>query len=227
MYGVGFNYMRQLQAADGYVTVYTNPRGSTGYGEGFANAIMNQYPGPADFQDLMAGVDEVLKKGYIDEDRMFVWGCSGGGVLTSWVVSHTDRFKAAAALCPVVNWISFTGQVDMNIFIENRMFSSKYWDDPTDWLEHSPIMHVNKVKTPTLLMTGMLDMRTPLPQAQEFYAALKVLGVPTKLIMMQDEYHGTSSKPSNFMRTFLIVKKWFEEFGPPPGRGVHKVVPQK
>ncbi len=219
MYNVGFNYMRQLQAADGYITVYSNPRGSIGYGEEFANAIDNVYPGRRDFEDLMASVDAAIAKGYVDTDRMYVWGCSGGGVLTSWTVSHTDRFKAAAALCPVINWISFTGQADIVAWAFKR-FDGYFWDDPTKWLEHSPIMHVRNVKTPTLLMTGDLDLRTPIAQAEEFYAALKILGVPTKLVIMHQEYHGTTSKPSNFMRTFLIVKKWFEEFGGPVSEDV-------
>ncbi|MCK5575186.1 MAG: S9 family peptidase, partial [Sphingomonadales bacterium] len=212
MYDVRFRYDMQENAAKGYVTLYTNPRGSTGYGADFANAIDNAYPGRADFDDLMTGVDDVLSRGYIDQQRMYVTGCSGGGVLTSWVVSHTDRFKAAAALCPVINWISFAGTADIIGWAYNR-FDGYFWDDPTKWLEHSPLMHVNKVKTPTLLMTGLKDLRTPIDQAEEFYTALKMLGVPTKLVGVHGEYHGTSSIPSNFIRTQLILRKWFEEHG--------------
>jgi hypothetical protein len=111
MYNVGFNFGWQEHAANGYVVLYTNPRGSSGYGSAFGNAIKNAYPGK-DYDDLMAGVDEVVSRGYVDEQNMFVYGCSGGGVLTSWVVGHTDRFAAASANCPVTNWLSFVGTTD-------------------------------------------------------------------------------------------------------------------
>ena len=114
MYGVNFNFMWQALAAKGYVVVYTNPRGSVGYGSEFANAIDNRYPGRRDFDDLMAGVDVITSRGYIDENQMYVAGCSGGGVLTTWVVGNTDRFAAAAALCPVINWISFAGTAELS-----------------------------------------------------------------------------------------------------------------
>ncbi|MEL7239859.1 MAG: S9 family peptidase, partial [Planctomycetota bacterium] len=165
MYGVNFQFRFQEFAAKGYVVLYTNPRGSTGYGAEFANAIDNAYPGRADYEDLIAGVDATLKKGFIDEKRMYATGCSGGGVLTSWIVTQTDRFAAAAALCPVINWISFSGQADIGRWSFAR-FRPFYWEDPTNWLEHSPIMHVQNVKTPTLLMTGDKDLRTPLAQAE-------------------------------------------------------------
>jgi len=214
MYNVAFSYMRQLQAADGYVVLYTNPRGSIGYGEEFANLIDNDYPGP-DFQDLMAGVDAAIGQGFVDKNRLYVWGCSGGGVLTSWTVSHTDRFKAAAALCPVIDWISFAGTADIVAWGYKR-FDGFFWDDPSKWLSHSPLMHVGNVHTPTLLMTGDRDLRTPLSQAEEFYSALKMLGVPTKLVVIHGEFHGTTSIPSNFMRTYLILKRWFGEHGGVP-----------
>lgn len=213
MYGVNFNYYFQWFAAQGYVVLFTNPRGSTGYGTEFMQRINNQYPGEGDFQDLMHGVDEVISRGFIDEDRLYASGCSGGGVLTSWIVTQTDRFAAAAALCPVTNWISFGGTADINVWAMTTRFQTPFWEDPTDWLEHSPIMHVGKVKTPTLLMTGDLDLRTPIDQAEEFYAALKLRGVPTKLISVKDEYHGTVSIPSNMLRTQLYLTKWFEEHG--------------
>ena len=111
MYGVGFNYGWQEQAANGYVILYTNPRGSTGYGSEFGNRINNAYPSK-DYDDLMAGVDELLKKGFVDERNMFVTGCSGGGVLTAWIVGKTDRFAAASANCPVIDWVSFVGTTD-------------------------------------------------------------------------------------------------------------------
>jgi len=212
MYGVDFNFRFQDFAARGYVVLYTNPRGSTGYDYDFVNAIDMAYPGRVDFDDLMAGVDAVVEKGYIDENRLYATGCSGGGVLTAWLVTHTDRFAAAASLCPVINWISQAGTADITRWSMER-FDTPFWEDPTDWLEHSPLMHVANVTTPTLLMTGTQDLRTPLSQAEEFYAALKFLGVPTVLIPINGEFHGTWSKPSNLLRTQLYLQAWFDRYG--------------
>ena len=217
MFNVGFNFARQNEAANGYVVLYTNPRGSTGYGEKFTNQIKNAYP-DKDFDDLMAGVDSVVGRGYIDAKNMFVYGCSGGGVLTAWTVGHTTRFAAAAALCPVIDWISFVGETDGAGWYQN--FAKPFWEDPSEYLRRSPIMYVGHVKTPTLLMTGVLDLRTPIPQIEEFYRALKVAGVPTAMIRMNHEYHGTSSTPSNFLRTQLYLLSWFDRYGT---RGMHAV----
>lgn len=211
MYGVNFNFMWQALAAKGYVVVYTNPRGSVGYGSDFANAIDNRYPGRRDFDDLMAGVDVIASRGYIDEKQMYVAGCSGGGVLTTWVVGNTDRFAGAAALCPVINWISFAGTADI-ISWGYKRFRTPWWEDPDLWLKHSPLMRAPHVKTPTLFMTGDKDLRTPLSQAEEMYTALKVLGTPTKLVVIHGEYHGTTSIPSNMLRTVAILDKWFKEW---------------
>jgi dipeptidyl aminopeptidase/acylaminoacyl peptidase len=210
MYNVGFSYMYQNFAANGYVVLYTNPRGSTGYGTDFGNAIDNAYPS-VDYDDLIAGVDAVVARGFIDTDRMYVGGCSGGGVLSSWMIGKTDRFAAAAVRCPVSNWISFAGTTDITIWGFNR-FRSLPWDDPAKWLEHSPLMLVGAVKTPTLVMTGELDLRTPMAQSEEYYQALKLLGVPTALVRFEGEYHGTGTKPSNFMRTQLYMMSWYQRW---------------
>jgi dipeptidyl aminopeptidase/acylaminoacyl peptidase len=210
MYNVGFNYMFQNFAANGFVVLYTNPRGSTGYGGAFANGIDHDYPGP-DYDDLMAGVDAVVAKGFVDPTRMYVSGCSGGGVLSSWVIGKTDRFAAAAVRCPVIDWISMAGQTDVPLFTYS-FFKKPFWEDPTDWLAHSSLMTVGKVTTPTLLMTGVLDRRTPMPQTEEYYAALKKKGVPVKLLQFNEEYHGTGSKPSNYIRTQLYMMSWFRQW---------------
>jgi dipeptidyl aminopeptidase/acylaminoacyl peptidase len=209
-YNVGFNYMFQNFAANGFVVLVTNPRGSTGYGSEFINGIDHNYPGP-DYDDLMAGVDTVVGRGYIDTTRMYVSGCSGGGVLSSWVIGHTDRFAAAAVRCPVTNWMSMAGHTDIPLFTYS-FFKKPFWEDPSDWLSHSSLMSVGKVTTPTLLMTGVLDRRTPMPQTEEYYSALKMRGVPTKLLQFNDEYHGTGSKPSNYIRTQLYMMSWFNKF---------------
>jgi dipeptidyl aminopeptidase/acylaminoacyl peptidase len=211
MYNVAFNPMFQNFAAHGYVVLYTNPRGSTGYGTEFGNAIDRAYPS-VDYDDLMAGVDEVVRRGYVDASKMYVGGCSGGGVLSSWVIGHTDRFAAAAVRCPVINWMSFMGQTDIPLFVGN-FFERPFWEDPQPWLKQSPLMYVGNVKTPTLLMTGDLDLRTPMPQTEEYFAALKTRGVPTALLRFAGEYHGTSSKPSNWMRTQLYMMSWYERHG--------------
>jgi len=213
MYNVAFSYMFQNFAANGYVVLYVNPRGSTGYGDAFSNAIDHNYPGP-DYDDLMAGVDAVIGKGYVDTTRMYVSGCSGGGVLSSWVIGHTSRFAAAAVRCPVIDWISMAGQTDIPLFTYS-FFRQPFWDKPDEWLAHSSLMQVGHITTPTLLMTGELDRRTPIPQTEEFYAALKVRGVPTVLLRFNEEFHGTGSKPSNFMRTQLYMMSWFQRYRRP------------
>jgi dipeptidyl aminopeptidase/acylaminoacyl peptidase len=209
MYNVGFNFMFQSFAAKGYVVLYTNPRGSTGYGSAFGNAIERAYPS-VDYDDLMAGVDAAIAKGFVDSRNMFVGGCSGGGVLSSWVIGHTDRFAAAAVRCPVTNWLSFLGHTDVPFFTAN-FFDAPFWEKPEPWLKQSSLMYVGNVKTPTLLMTGVLDMRTPMSQTEEYYTALKMRGVPAKLLRFEGEYHGTGSKPSNYMRTILYMVDWYKE----------------
>ena len=210
MYNVAFNYGWQEHAANGYVVLYTNPRGSTGYGSAFGNAIKNAYPGK-DYDDLMTGVDTVIARGFVDERNMFVYGCSGGGVLTSWIVGHTDRFAAASANCPVTNWMSFVGTTDGAPFWY-RNFAKFPWEDPSEHLRRSPLMYVGNVKTPTMLMTGVNDLRTPIAQTEEFYQALKMRQVPTAMVRFNDEWHGTSSKPSNYLRTQLYLRSWFERW---------------
>jgi len=209
MYNVAFSYQLQNFAANGFVVLYTNPRGSTGYGSKFGNAIERAYPS-VDYDDLMAGVDTVVGRGYIDTQRMYVGGCSGGGVLSSWVIGHTTRFAAAAVRCPVINWLSMAGQTDVPLFTYG-FFDAPFWEKPDQWLKQSSLMYVGNVKTPTLIMTGELDLRTPMPQTEEYYAALKYLKVPVVMLRFNGEYHGTSSKPSNFLRTQLYMMSWYQK----------------
>jgi dipeptidyl aminopeptidase/acylaminoacyl peptidase len=210
MYGVGFNYSFQNLAANGYLVLYTNPRGSTGYGTAFGNAIDNDYPS-VDYDDLMAGVDAVMARGFVDASRLYVTGVSGGGVLSAWIISHNNRFAAAAVRAPVIDWISFAGTTDITSWGFAR-FQPPYWQDPRRWLDHSPLMHVENVRTPVLLMTGELDLRTPIGQTEQYYQALRQLGVPAEMLRFAGEYHGTASKPSNFMRTQQYLLSWFERW---------------
>ncbi|TVP58881.1 MAG: S9 family peptidase [Gemmatimonadales bacterium] len=207
MYNVSFNFAWQNHAANGYVVLYTNPRGSSGYGSEFGNAIMRAYPSK-DYDDLMAGVDTVVNRGYIDDANMFVYGGSGGGVLTAWIVGHTDRFAAAVSKAPVINWMSFVGTTDGSGWYRN--FDHFPWDDPSEHLERSPLMYVGNVTTPTMLMTGERDLRTPISQSEEFYMALQMLEVPTAMIRLTDGWHSRASPPSNFMRVQLYLRNWFE-----------------
>ena len=212
MYRPQFNYLWHQFASDGYVVLYTNPRGSTGYGSDFANVIDNDYPGQGDLSDLLAGVDHVTDLGFIDEDNMYVQGCSGGGVLTAWVVGHDDRFAAAASLCPVTNWISMVGTTDIPAWTF-EWFDVPFWEDPKNWLDRSPIMRTGYIKTPTLFMTGVLDIRTPMPQTEEMYVALKEAGVDTVLVRMNGEWHGTGRrKPTNWFRTYKYLSEWYENY---------------
>ena len=211
-YGFGTPYMWyewQLEAASGYVVLYTNPRGSSGYGSEFGNEIENAYPG-MDYDDLMAGVDVVLERGYIDEQNMFVYGCSGGGVLTAWVVGHTDRFAAASSECPVTNWFSFVGTTDGLGWYNN--FENLPWEDPSEHLRRSPLMYVGNVTTPTLLITGEGDLRTPMGQTEEYYQALQMLKVPTAMVRLQDEWHAYFYRPTNTIRTWMYRMDWFRKY---------------
>jgi dipeptidyl aminopeptidase/acylaminoacyl peptidase len=207
MYNAGFDFKNQNHAAHGYVVLYTNPRGSSGYGSDFGNAIKFDYPGP-DFVDLMAGVDEVISRGYIDERNLFVYGGSGGGVLTAWIVGHTDRFTAAVSKAPVINWTSFIGTTDGPGWYRN--FEHMVWDDPSEHLRRSPLMYVGNVTTPTMLMTGEKDLRTPMEQTEQFYRALRMKGVPTAMVRLTDGWHSRNRPPTNFIRVQLYLRNWFE-----------------
>jgi dipeptidyl aminopeptidase/acylaminoacyl peptidase len=209
MYNAGFDFKNQDHAANGYVVLYTNPRGSSGYGSEFGNAINYAYPS-ADYDDLMVGVDSLIARGYIDERNLFVYGGSGGGVLTSWIVGHTDRFTAAVAKAPVTNWISFVGTTDGSSWYFD--FEKHFWDDPSEHLQRSPIMYVGNVSTPTMLMTGERDLRTPMEQTEQYYRALKLRKIPTAMVRLTDGWHSRSRPPTNFIRVQLLLRNWFERY---------------
>lgn len=210
MYGINFDFERQNHAANGYVVVYTNPRGSVGYGKQFGNAINNAYPG-RDYDDLMACVDHCIDQGYVDTDNMFVYGGSGGGVLTCWIVGHTDRFRAAVSMFPVTNWISFVGTTDGPYWYTN--FKQLPWEGIDEHWNRSPLKYVGNVTTPTMLITGELDLRTPMAQTEEYYQALKLRKVDTVMVRVPDEYHGAAGRHiSNRLRRILYVRGWFEKY---------------
>ena len=208
MYSVGFNWAFQNFSAEGYALLYTNPRGSTGYGQDFVNGIQYSYPGK-DYDDLMAGVDAALAKGWIDEKNLFVCGGSGGGVLTAWIVGHTDRFTAAVSMRPVINWHSFVGTTDGSSWY--HQFRKYPWEDPMEFAVRSPLHYVANVTTPTMVMTGEADLRTPMTQSEEYYRALKMLKKDTLLVRVPNEYHGWR-RPSNRLRQQLYLQAWFDKY---------------
>jgi dipeptidyl aminopeptidase/acylaminoacyl peptidase len=207
LYNVAFNWSFQNFAANGYAVLFTNPRGSTGYGQEFVNGIQYSYPGK-DYDDLMAGVDAAIAKGFIDENNLFVCGGSGGGVLTAWIVGHTNRFAAAVSMRPVINWHSFVGTTDGPSWYDQ--FRKYPWEDPMEYAVRSPLNYVANVTTPTMVMTGEADLRTPIRQSEEFYRALKMLKKETVLVRMPDEFHGWR-RPSHRLAQQLYLLAWFEK----------------
>lgn len=208
MYSVAFNWDWQNFAANGYAVLFMNPRGSTGYGQDFVNGIQFSYPGK-DYDDLMAGVDAALAKGIIDKDNLFVCGGSGGGILTAWIVGHTNRFRAAVSMRPVINWHSFVGITDGPSWY--RQFRKYPWEDPLEYALRSPLNYVANVTTPTMVMTGEADLRTPIAQSEEFYRALKMLKKETLLVRMPEEYHGWR-RPSHRLLQQAYLVAWFEKY---------------
>lgn len=209
-YGERFAAEIQLYAAAGYVVFYANPRGSTSYGEEFANTIDKNYPSH-DYDDLMDGVDAVIDKGFVDEDQLYVTGGSGGGVLTAWIVGHTDRFRAAVVAKPVINWYSFVLTADMYNYFYQYWFPGLPWDNLEHYMKYSPISYVGNVTTPTMLLTGENDYRTPISETEQYYQALKLAGVETAMVRIQDSGHGIYARPSNLMNKVAYILHWFEQ----------------
>jgi len=213
-YGPRFAPEIELFAAAGYVVFFTNPRGSTSYGEEFGNLIHHAYPG-YDYDDLMSGVDAVIARGSIDEDNLMVTGGSGGGVLTAWIVGKTDRFRAAVSVKPVINWISFSLTSDGYASYYQYWLPGPVWEEGN--LEHywsrSPLSLVGNVTTPTMLMTGEDDLRTPMAETEQYYQALQLRGVPTQMVRIPNSGHGIAgSGPSNLIAKVANILEWFERY---------------
>ena len=212
-YGDVFDTEKQLMAAAGYVVLYTNPRGSISYGEEFGNLIHHAYPGD-DFHDLDSAVDHVVGMGFVDPNRLYVTGGSGGGVLTAWMIGNTDRFRAAVAFYPVINWESFVFTADLaGMFLD-------YWVPGLPWrhrdnYEARSLLRVSEnVKTPTLIMTGEEDWRTPMSESEQYYKALKLQGVETVLVRVPGEPHGIVARPSHAMAKMTTLLGWFAKHAP-------------
>jgi dipeptidyl aminopeptidase/acylaminoacyl peptidase len=208
-YGFRFSTEVQLYAAAGYVVVYVNPRGSTSYGEDFGNLIHHAYPGQ-DYDDLMTAVDHVIAQGYIDNDQLYVTGGSGGGVLTAWIVGKTDRFRAAVVAKPVINWASFVLYADNPPYFSRYWFADMPWEDYESYWRRSPLSLVGNVSTPTMLLTGEADLRTPIAESEQYYQALKLRGVDTAMVRMPGAYHGIARRPSQLIGKVNAILEWFD-----------------
>jgi len=213
----GPNYSTELQryAAAGYVVLYANPRGSTSYGEKFANEIHHAYPG-YDYDDLMTGVDAAIARGFIDEQNLFVTGGSGGGILTAWIVGKTNRFRAAVSAKPVINWSSMMLTSDFSNGYVPYWFAKPPWEDVGEYWRRSPLSLVGNVTTPTLLLTGEQDYRTPISEAEQYYAALKLRKVDTALVRMPEASHELVDRPSRLIAKTDNIVAWFERYRTPP-----------
>jgi len=211
-YGPSFSTDDQLYASAGYVVLYTNPRGSTSYGEEFANQIDKAYPGH-DYDDLISAVDAAIATGHVDPNNLFVTGGSGGGVLTAWIVGKTDRFRAAATQKPVINWASFELTSDGSTFFSPYWFAKKPWEDPTGYWARSPLSLVGNVKTPTLVVVGSEDYRTPDSEAEQYYEALQLRGIPTAFVKVPGASHGgIAARPSQAAAKASAILAWFDKY---------------
>lgn len=211
-YGPAFSTDVQLYAAAGYAVLYTNPRGSTSYGEEFARLIDKSYPAD-DYGDLIAAVDAAIASGVADPDNLFVTGGSGGGVLTAWIVGKTDRFKAAATQKPVIDWASFVLTADNTPYFAKYWFGKLPWEDPQGYWKRSPLSLVGNVKTPTLVVVGSQDYRTPVSESEQYYAALQLRGVPTALVKVPEASHGgIAARPSQAAAKASAILAWFDRY---------------
>jgi dipeptidyl aminopeptidase/acylaminoacyl peptidase len=212
-YGFTFTHEFQWMAAKGYVVLYTNPRGSTSYGQDFGNIIQYNYPGD-DYKDLMAGVDEVLKRGYLDEKKLGVTGGSGGGVLTNWTVGHTQRFAAAVSQRSIADWAGFWYTADFTLF-QPTWFKGAPWEEPEDFVKRSPITYVKNVTTPMMFIEGEADWRTPPNEGGEvMFRALKYRKIPTVMVRFPNESHelSRSGAPWHRVERLQHIVNWFEKY---------------
>lgn len=211
-YGPHFSAELQLMASQGYIVVYANPRGSTSYGAEFANLIHQNYPSE-DYDDLMSAVDAVIARGNVDEDHLYVTGGSGGGVLSAWIVGKTDRFAAAVVAKPVINWISGALTTDIAMVFTKYWMPGMPWEIPDMYWDYSPLSLVGNVTTPTMVLTGESDYRTPISESEQYYQALQLQKVESMMVRIPDTSHGIVSRPSNLIRKVKYIDGWFSKYG--------------
>ncbi|MYF60885.1 MAG: S9 family peptidase, partial [Gammaproteobacteria bacterium] len=214
-YGDRFSAEMQLLAAAGYVVLYPNPRGSTSYGEEFADLLYHNYPGQ-DYDDIISGVDAVIDRGYIDENNLFVTGGSAGGIMTAWIVGKTDRFRAAVAQKPVINWISKTLTADNWYGYYFSRYDGLPWENPDPYWEFSPLSLAGEIDTPTLIITGEEDLRTPLSESYQLFHALKMREIDTAVIRLPGASHDMSRRPSQLMAKIANIVAWFDKYRATP-----------
>ncbi len=209
-YGPYFSVTHGLYAAAGYLVLFTNPRGSIGYGREFANAITNAYPGQ-DHDDLMTILDTVAARPYADARNMFIGGGSGGGVLTLWAIGkEPEKFRAAAALRPVVDWTDQVTTSDGTAFFMKHWMGATPWEQPELYFKRSPFSLSGQIRTPTMLITGENDYRTPISQTEQMFGALKLRGVEAQMIRLPGSGHGMG-RPSQWLQSILAPIDWFNQ----------------
>ena len=210
-YGDRFSAEIQLYAAAGYVVFYPNPRGSTSYGEEFGNLLYNNYPGE-DYNDVMDGVDVLISKGIAHEDQLFVTGGNAGGIMTAWIIGKNNRFEAAVVAKPVMNWISKTLVADNYYGYANSRYPGQPWENFEGYWKFSPLSLVGNIETPTMVMVGMKDLRTPPSEAKQLYHALKLRKKETVLVEIPEASHGIAARPSNLITKVLHTLAWFDKY---------------
>lgn len=214
MYGNTFFHELQLLAAEGYVVLYTNPRGGYGYGQQFVDAVRGDYGGK-DYTDLMTAVNTALEKfDFIDQDRLGVTGGSYGGFMTNWIVGHTDRFKAAVTQRSISNWLSFYGVSDIGFFFTKWELGHNLLEDPTALWKFSPLKYANDVKTPLLILHGEQDLRCPIEQGEQLFTTLKHAGKETEFVRFPGANHelSRSGDPTLRLERLRHIVRWFETY---------------
>lgn len=211
MYAQAMFHEMQLMAARGYVVVFTNPRGSAGYGEAFTSCTRGRW-GESDMPDVMGAVDAILERGYVDEARMGVTGGSYGGYMTNWIIGHTDRFKAAVTQRCVANFYSMVGTSDIGVHFGVYEFGGTPWENADTLLKYSPISYVQSMTTPLLIIHNEQDLRCPIEQAEQLYTFLKRLGRDVAMVRIPEEDHNLSrtGKPSRRLARLHHLIGWFD-----------------
>jgi dipeptidyl aminopeptidase/acylaminoacyl peptidase len=212
-YGYIFDHEFQWMAAKGYVVLYPNPRGSTSYGQEFGNIIQHNYPGD-DYKDLMTAVDELVRRGYIDDKKLGVTGGSGGGLLTNWTIGQTTRFAAAVSQRDIADWSDWWYTADFTLF-QPSWFKAPPFEDPEDYRKRSPITYVNKIQTPLMLILGEADYRTPTGSGGEaMFRALKYRRIPTVMVRFPNESHelSRSGQPWHRIERLEHIVGWFDKW---------------